>query len=105
MAIAMGLIIANALALSGMTQRALAEKIGVKESAISHYIKGDRTPRGAILTGIANTLRIPLEDLTDKISLPEEVNQLDYDKVFNFLAVYGKQLSTEQKRKILELLM
>ena len=32
----------------GITQKELSEKTGITESAISHYVKGDRVPRGLI---------------------------------------------------------
>ena len=40
----------------GVSQKELAQKAGVTEAAISHYINGDRSPRGAILLNIANAL-------------------------------------------------
>ena len=39
-----------------MTQKDLASLSGVTESAISHYLKGDRIPRGATLIKIAKAL-------------------------------------------------
>ena len=37
------------LSLRKMTQKELAQATNITESAISHYIKGDRTPRGVNL--------------------------------------------------------
>lgn len=48
--------ISNLLTQKGMTQKELAQKSGITESAISHYIKGDRVPRGVNLVKIANAL-------------------------------------------------
>lgn len=39
-----------------MTQRQLAELSGVTESALSHYIKGDRIPSGVASVNIAYAL-------------------------------------------------
>ena len=36
--------IAEAIKQSGMSQSRLAEKIGVKQPTVSHYIKGDKLP-------------------------------------------------------------
>ena len=44
------------LDLRGMTQRQLAEKIGVTEVTISRYVKGIRTPRATIAQEIAKAL-------------------------------------------------
>ncbi|MBR2745820.1 MAG: helix-turn-helix transcriptional regulator [Erysipelotrichaceae bacterium] len=40
----------------GMTQKELATKSEVTEAAMSHYIKGDRTPRASVLGRIAEAL-------------------------------------------------
>ena len=42
----------------GISQKELAEKVGCTDAAISHYIKGDRVPRAAVLTKIAIVLYI-----------------------------------------------
>ena len=43
----------------GLNQKDLAKMAGVTESAMSYYIKGERTPRSDVLTRIAKAL-IPL---------------------------------------------
>lgn len=40
----------------GFSQRDLATKAGVTESAMSYYVKGERTPRSDVLTRVANAL-------------------------------------------------
>ena len=35
---------------NGINQKELAQKAGVTESAMSYYVKGDRTPRSDVLT-------------------------------------------------------
>lgn len=39
-----------------INQKELAQKAGVTESAMSYYVKGDRTPRSDVLTRIAKAL-------------------------------------------------
>ena len=47
----------------GISQKQLSEMTGITESAISHYIKGDRVPRGANLVKIAKALGTTTDDL------------------------------------------
>ena len=42
----------------GMTQRELAEKAGVTESAISRYVRDGRIPQTLILINICDTLHV-----------------------------------------------
>lgn len=51
------------LAINSITQKELADKAGVTESAISHYIKGDRIPNIATMVRIAKVLNIDLNEL------------------------------------------
>lgn len=39
-----------------LSQKDLAVKAGVTESAMSYYVKGERTPRGEVLSRIAKAL-------------------------------------------------
>ncbi|WP_027218289.1 helix-turn-helix domain-containing protein [Butyrivibrio fibrisolvens] len=48
-----------------MSQKELSLKAGVTESAISHYVNGDRVPRGANLSKIANALETTTDYLLD----------------------------------------
>lgn len=40
-----------------INQKELAQKAGVTESAMSYYVKGERTPRSDVLTRIAKALK------------------------------------------------
>lgn len=55
--------IAELLSEKEMTQKDLALKAQITESAISHYIKGDRVPRGVNLVKIARALETTTDDL------------------------------------------
>lgn len=48
----------EALKEKNMTQKELAEKAGVTEAAVSHYVKGDREPRSNTLGVIAAALGV-----------------------------------------------
>ena len=48
--------IANLLKKSGLTQRELANKVGVTEASMSRYISGGRIPKIPTIANIANAL-------------------------------------------------
>ena len=87
-----------------MTQRQFAEKVGVQETAISHYIKGDRRPRGAILLNIANVLHTTTDYLLsgkDNENNPNEDIELSY----RILARNAKSMTLEEKQRFFKLLV
>lgn len=49
----------------GMTQRELADRVGVTEVSMSRYINGDRTPKGPIAAKIARELDADITDVVD----------------------------------------
>ena len=71
-----GQIIKEILGQKGISQKELSASAGVTEAAMSHYIKGDRVPRGANLLNIAKALGTTTNVLlgeteTDDISYEE----------------------------------
>ena len=50
--------LANLIRSRGLSQKEVALKTNLTEGAISHYLKGDREPKGAILLSIANVLEL-----------------------------------------------
>ena len=64
-----------------MTQKELAVKAGVTESAISYYMKGQRTPSGEVLMRIAKVLDTTTDYLlggSEKNSLQQENDRLQF---------------------------
>ena len=47
----------------GISQRSLAEQIGITEVALSRYINGSRTPKVSTLSKIAEALNTTVSDL------------------------------------------
>lgn len=90
---------------SGMSQKELAEATNLTEGAVSHYLKGDRVPRGAILLNIANALGTTVDylkgysDEERKSSAESEV-----DEAFRLLARNAKTLSEEERKKFAKIL-
>ena len=85
-----------------MTQKALAEKAEVTEAAISHYIKGDRIPRSAVLARIAMALGTTSEYLME--GLPQNsIDEIGYAK--RLIARNVDQMTIAEKREILNILL
>ena len=85
-----------------MTQKELAAKSGVTEAAMSHYIKGDRTPRSAVLARIAVALDTTSDYLMEGV--PQDyVNEIGYAK--RLIARNVNQMTNAEKREILSILL
>lgn len=94
----------NLLESQGISQKELAVRAGVTEAAVSHYIKGDRVPRGAILLNIANALNVTADYLLNGEEPEKDMNN-DIEKSYRLLARNAKCLTIEQKTKFLALLL
>ena len=98
----MGERIREILEKKAMTQRDLANKAGITEAATSHYIKGDRVPRSAVLTKIAIALDTTPEFLLEGI--PSDVKgELGYAK--RLIARNVEQMSKKEKLELIDILM
>ena len=74
--------IAGLLKQLGITQRELAERIGITEVSMSRYIRGDRTPKGPVVANMATVLNTTTDHLLgvgesneekqEELSLPED---------------------------------
>lgn len=86
-----------------ITQKQLSELTGITESAISHYIKGDRVPRGTNLIKIAKSLGITADDL---LSDNEEIDK-ESDLVFakTLIARNASSMTKAEKMEFISLLM
>lgn len=85
-----------------LSQKQLAEKAGVTEAAMSHYIKGDRSPRGAVLSRIATALGTTSDFLAQGIPV-EKDEELLYAK--RLIARNVTQMTPDEKKEILEILL
>lgn len=87
---------------NGFTQKELAERAGVTEAAMSHYIRGDRTPRASVLARIADALNTT----TDYLLGGEEQDTDDEIRfVQKLIARNVHQMSKEDKMNIIQILM
>ena len=95
--------IAKLLSQKNMTQKQLACKTGLTESAISHYVKGDRVPRGVNLVKIANALDTTTDFL---LGLGENGSKNEEIEVARTLiARNAAQMSNEEKMELLSILI
>lgn len=88
----------------GLSQKELSAKAGITESAVSHYLKGDRIPRGAILLNIANALGVTTDYLLNE-GEPEHNSYDDVETSYQLLARNANTLTMEQKTRFLTLLL
>jgi transcriptional regulator with XRE-family HTH domain len=86
-----------------ISQKTLAEMTGITESAISHYIKGDRIPRGANLAKIAKALGTTADYLLSTDGESDKSNDLVFAKAL--IARNASKMSTEEKMEFISLLM
>lgn len=89
----------------GMSQKALAQASNLTEGAVSHYLKGDRVPKGAILLNIANVLGTTVDYLSGKSdevhgnSSKDEINQ-----AFTLIARNAKELTDEERTRFAKII-
>ena len=85
-----------------MTQKEAAEKAGVTQAAMSHYLKGDRYPRASVMARLADMLGVTVEFLmngTDQ-NIEEELMHAT-----RLIARNVQQMTKEQKMQIISILM
>ena len=89
----------------GLTQKELAQKTNLTEGAISHYLKGDREPKGAILLNIANALETSTDYLSGKT---DEVKPAgaddDLELAFKLVARNAPNMSSEDRERFVRIL-
>lgn len=93
--------IMNLLNQKNMSQKQLAEKANVTESAISHYLKGDRVPRSVVVERIADALGTSVDYL---LRGDDELVANDKEQAFRLIARSASHMSYEEKQKIMDLL-
>ncbi len=86
-----------------ISQKELSEMTGITESAISHYVKGDRVPRGTNLVKIAEALGTTADDL---LSGDQEINK-EKDLVFAkaLIARNASAMTMDEKVEFVKILM
>ena len=93
--------IADHLSRQGLSQRELAQRVGVSEVAMSRYINGIRIPKATILDSIAKALHTSMEELMwQKKDDPEKC----YYRVQQELYQFKDSWSDKQKLNLITIL-
>jgi len=87
----------------GISQKMLSDLTGITESAISHYVKGDRVPRGMNLVKIADALGTTTDDLLCGDREIDKEKDLVYAKAL--IARNASKMTMDEKIEFLKLLM
>ncbi len=95
----LGIRILQILKNSNITQKDLAERIGVTEAVISRYISGDREPKPDVLANIATALKT-----TSDYLLGIEKDDFDYSRIKRILARNAQEMTDEDKRGLINAL-
>ncbi len=83
----------------GISQRDLAQRIGVADGVMSRYITGSRKPKPEMLANIATALRT-----TSDYLLGIEHDGFDYPRVQRIIARNASSMTREEKMELLKAL-
>lgn len=94
--------ISGLLSRRNMNQKELSMATGITESSISHYVKGDRIPRGVNLLKIAKALNTSTDYL-----LGNEDSDLEKDLqvVKTLIARNASQMTKDEKMELMSVLL
>ncbi|MBQ1671038.1 MAG: helix-turn-helix transcriptional regulator [Treponema sp.] len=94
--------LANLIRSRGLSQKEVALKTNLTEGAISHYLKGDREPKGAILLSIANVLETTTDYLKGKTDEVKPAGAKDdLELALKLVAKTAPNMSTEDRDRFL----
>ena len=82
-----------------ISQRELAKKIQINESAMSRYLSGERIPRTDIITKLAKYFNVSVEELLD-----EHVINTNFKEIRGLVARNASNLSNEEISELITLL-
>lgn len=89
----------------GLSQKELAQKTSLTEGAVSHYLKGDREPKGAILLNIANALETSTDYLSGRTNEIKPAGaDSEIEKAFQLVARNAQNMTAEDRERFLKIL-
>lgn len=92
----LGFRITETLQKRGMTQRGLAERIGVTEAVISRYVSGEREPKPNVLANIATVL-----STTSDYLLGIENGEFSFPSIKRIIARNSGSLTEQEKKELI----
>jgi len=98
-----GARIAELLAKANLTQKELAEKIGVTEAAMSRYISDDRDPKIDVVANMATALHTTTDFLLGREDT--DCLETEFGRVRMFVARNSTELTAQQKRELITALL
>lgn len=95
----LGLRMTESLQKRGMTQKELANRIGVTEAVVSRYISGDREPKPDVLANIATALHT-----TSDFLLGIETEEFNHAKIRRVIARNASSMTEQEKKELINAL-
>lgn len=95
--------IAELLSQRNMTQKELSRITEITESAISHYVKGERVPRGVNLIKISKALGVTTDYLLKSTEEEEENNP--FETVKTLIARNAERMTVEERMELMGMLV
>lgn len=90
---------------NNMAQKELADRVGITEVSMSRYIRGHRTPKGTVISNIANALHTTTDYLLGLEAKGNEPYRMDQSIILKSIVYYGKEIqSTVCMEKCAELI-
>lgn len=83
-----------------ITQKELAQMIGVTEASMSRYVSGDRVPKSEIIANMATALKTTVDYLLG--TELEEDNE--FPKIKRLIARNSAKMSMDEKRELINAL-
>lgn len=93
--------IRSALRFRGITQRELAERVGLTEQAISRYVHGSRTPHPKYLSRISRALDIPYDHL---LHGSPEIGRSEIEDALALIRRNLPYITNEDRREFVDIL-
>ena len=95
--------LAKLLKQQGITQKELAERVGVTEATMSRYMHSERIPKSEIIANIATALHTTSDFL---LGTEEKGNiENDYPRIVRLIARNSANMTKEQKSAIIKALL
>lgn len=89
----------------GISQRELAEDIGITEAALSRYMNGNRIPNGENLYNLATALRTTTDYLLGRDDEENFNKQISYEDMEGILARHAKNYTRAQRDELIRVIL